>query len=180
MLNLGVDTKNRSAGELTVGRLAGAAIVAAVSAGNTVFAFRHDPAATKNLVITLLDIGLYFNGTNTPAATTMGLFRFSGANTSGGTTLTPASTDSARPHGFTGDARISTAALTVTGTTFEANALYVTGVDQQDASSSRALSALESGQIVLHPGEGIGLQAITATLANMGLTVNLAFYLDTA
>lgn len=148
-------------------------LVAALAANSSVFAMRLDPGAGVRAYIERIRLGITtLTAFTTPvtAGRRLALFRGSGAQPSGGTALTPANkwTAGPAPSEFTtaqgGDVRISTtAALTVTGITFETTSLREFSMSHIGASGGFVeylvdFAASEFCPIILEPGQLIAIR----------------------
>lgn len=169
-------------------------IVAALGANSSVFAMRLDPSSALRLYLERLRLTfttIVAFTTPVTAGRRIALFRGSGAAASGGTAIATAT----RKHtafGATsevdaangGDARIATtAALTVTGITFEADPLRVmplvhVGAAGANAESVYEFSATESHPCVLEPGQLFAIRNPVAMDAagTWQLTVNVDWH----
>jgi hypothetical protein len=151
-------------------------VAAALAANATVFAMRTSPAAGKSAVITKVMLRYVTQVAYTvPISATrrLALFRGSGAQTSGGTTLSTAippkdsasAANSAVQTSEGGFASISTtAALTVTGITYEAqefSTMHLGAVGAAGATSDWTVvsdSALGDHPIELAPGQLLAIR----------------------
>lgn len=150
-------------------------MAAALAAGGTVFSMRNDSGSSKRVFVEKLR--LHYT-TQVAYTTPLSAIRrlhlvrstVSSANPSGGTALVPVpknslDTDSECSTAGGGDCRIATtAALTITGTTWDTNVIRMCTLGHVGAAGAFLeqiweFSASESAPIVLEPGQALGLVA---------------------
>lgn len=149
--------------------------IAAASNGS-VFAMRNSPTSTKDIYISYISLEYCTITAYTTPVTQrrLQIIRGSGAAASGGTAITPiAQHDSADPvsqlnSGPGGDVRVSTTAtLTVTGITFDTNALANLVLTQFGAANARIFQifdfgSTDKGSLTLQPGELLAIRTSAA------------------
>jgi hypothetical protein len=146
-------------------------MAAALAANSSVFAMRLDPGAAVNAYITRIWLEwatIVAFTTPVTAGRRLALYRGSGANASGGTALTAAAmADSTQTSEFStaqgGDMRIATtAALTVTGITYEAQefrTMHLTGFGAAGANRFVDWNAPSFGPLmVIRPGQLLAIR----------------------
>jgi hypothetical protein len=139
----------------------GLRLTAAVAAGSAVWAMRN--GGTRTIYITEIDLLFGFDGTAAATTSRWELIRFSDANPSGGTAMTPVKHATAMAASSVQDARFNAAAaLTVTGITFEDLAFAYGGCQRQVHATNAlqlGLGALQRrGIFELAPNEGLALR----------------------
>jgi len=150
-------------------------VAAALAAGGTVFSMRNDSGSSKRVFVERIRLQYTTQvAYTTPlsAIRRLHLVRstVSSANPSGGTALVPVAknslhTDSECSTAGGGDCRIATtAALTITGTTWDTNVIRLCTLGHVGAAGAFLeqvweFSPSESAPIVLEPGQALGLVA---------------------
>lgn len=150
-------------------------MAAALAAGGTVFTMRNDASSAKRVFIERIRLQytcIVAFTTPITAGRRLHLVRstVSSANPSGGTAIVPVAknslhTDSECSTAGGGDTRISTtAALTITGTTFDTNVLRTVGLVHVGAAGAHHETIIdmhpaESAPIILEPGQVLGIVA---------------------
>lgn len=169
-------------------------VAATLASGAAVFTMRNDASSSKRVFIERIRLGyttIVAYTTPVTAGRRLHLVRStaSSANPSGGTAIVPVAKDSTDPDSECstaggGDTRISTtAALTVTGTTWDTNVLRTLPLVHVGAAGAFVeyiidVAASESAPIILEPGQALGLIAGAAfdAAGTWQLAVNVDFH----
>lgn len=139
---------------------------AAALAANAAIWFVRNTHASRKVHIRRLFLNLGFSGTAAASRSIYHLIRFSAATPSGGTTIAAVKDDSTNAvASAVGAAQQHTAALTVTGVTFDTNPIALFGHTNQLSASVPVDLDLLSERIILNPGEGLAIRAHAATVA---------------
>lgn len=169
-------------------------MAAALASGAAVFTMRNDASAAKLVFIERIrcqytTLVAYTTGVTAGRRLHIVRSTTSSANPSGGTAITPVNKDSTHTDSECstaggGDTRIATtAALTVTGTTWEANVIRTISLSHAGAAGAHheallEFHASESAPIILQPGQALGIiagQAFDAA-GTWQLAVNVDFH----
>lgn len=139
---------------------------AAVAVDSLVWSMRN--GSSKTIYIDEIQLLTGFDGTVAASVSRFGLVRFSGANPTGGTAMTPVKHASAMAASTVQDAQYDgTAALTVTGITFESY-WAIAGSQRQVNSTNnltiRADSFSRRGVFELASNEGLGIRLQVAAV----------------
>jgi hypothetical protein len=145
----------------------GLRLTTAIAAGGLVWAMRN--GGTRTIYVTEIELLFGFDGTAAVSTSRWELIRFSGANPATGTTLTPVKHASSMPASTVQDARFNeAAALTVTGITFEGQAMAYGGCQRQLHANNnlhlRADALMRRGIFELAANEGLALRTNLAAV----------------
>lgn len=144
----------------------------------TVWAMRVDPASTKNIKITALDVSMMFDGTAAAVTTPIyGFFRFSTATPTGGTASTVISHVTGGVASNVFDVRFLDTGLTTTGIVSQA-AFNVIGVpiSVTGGISAHPMPFSEGNEFMLRPGEGLLIANGSPTVIGVSLRGRVTWY----
>lgn len=174
------DVRGRDDTGLNLCRVNGFVDIAAGNAGDAFFTFRNT-STTHNVLVAVIGLRPHFIGTNAATLQFYQVYRFTTTATpTGGTTLVAAQLDNGSVPPPSYDARISSGtALTVTGVTFEANAMFTTPQPRQDGPHNGSDNLLVAGVLLLRPGDGFAVRLGATAAGHDAFTINVAFTDDT-
>lgn len=138
-------------------------VAAGLGSGSTVFAMRNGPSATKDILIDRISL-FYLTTTVFLVPLTSGrglaLVRGSGANTTGGTSITVVKKDTSTAASRVSAASIATTgALTVSGITYESQNVKVMPLGAAGAAgATESAEYVFDAPLILNPGELISIQ----------------------
>lgn len=145
----------------------GLKLASAVAAGSAIWAMRN--GGSKTIYLTEINLQFGFDGVAATTTSRWELIRFSGANPTTGTAMTPVAHATAMPPSTVQDARFNVAGLTVAGITFEALAFAYGGCQRQLQATNyyqSVASALQRrGVIELAPNEGLAIRLNVVAVA---------------
>lgn len=133
-------------------------------ANSTIWSMRNAVNSPKVVYISRITLTIGYDLNDTPGSAMYGLYRFSGATPTGGTSLTPAKGSSKGPITYVADARqTATASLSMDGVTVEPTPFIVTMNQRANAATTTEMYEFDGEDgLLLRPGEGLCIRLMVA------------------